>query len=58
MPPTPAVSMDIYAAVLHALGLLEGISQLADPANDSVGQALASEALPQRNRLKTPKNRI
>ncbi len=55
MPPMPAVSMGIYAAVLHALGLLEGIGQLADPAIDSVGQALADEALPQRIRLKTNK---
>ena len=36
----------IYAAVLQALGLLEGLSQVADMRNDSVGQALASNALP------------
>ena len=47
-----AVSIGIYAAVLHALGLLEGLGQLADPSVDAVGQALADEALPKRVRLK------
>jgi transcriptional regulator with XRE-family HTH domain len=51
----PAVGMGIYAAVLHALGLLDGLGQLADPAGDSVGQALANASLPQRIRLKPPK---
>jgi len=53
----PAVSMGIYAAVLHALGLLEGLGRLADPAHDPVGVVLANEALPQRIRLKRAKNR-
>lgn len=48
----PAVSIGIYAAVLQALGLLESLGQVADPANDPVGQALADEALPQRVHLK------
>lgn len=48
----PAVSIGIYAAVLQALGLLEGLGALADPTRDMVGQALASEALPKRVRLK------
>lgn len=48
----PAVSIGIYAAVLHVLGLLDGLGQLADPAVDVVGQALASQALPRRVRLK------
>ena len=52
-----AVSIGIYAAVLHALGLLDGLGQLADPARDSVGQALATESLPKRIRLKTAKKR-
>lgn len=52
----PAVSMGIYAAVLHALGLLDGLGRLADPARDPVGQSLAAESLPQRVRLKTPKD--
>jgi transcriptional regulator with XRE-family HTH domain len=54
----PSVSMGIYAAVLNALGLLEGLGQLADPAMDSVGQALAIESLPQRVRLKTSQRRL
>ena len=52
----PAVSMGIYAAVLHALGLLEGLGQLADPSADSVGQAMADLALPRRVRLKPGKD--
>lgn len=49
----PAVSMGIYAAVLQALGLLDGLGALADPSVDVVGQAMADEALPRRVRLKT-----
>jgi len=44
----PAVSMGIYGAVLHALGLLDGLADVADIARDQVGQALATEALPKR----------
>ncbi|MGE3771791.1 MAG: helix-turn-helix domain-containing protein [Gammaproteobacteria bacterium] len=46
------VSIGIYAAVLQALGLLDGLSELADIRNDSVGQALASAELPKRIHLK------
>jgi transcriptional regulator with XRE-family HTH domain len=52
----PAVSAGIYAAVLQALGLLEGLSLLADPSVDEVGQAMATEALPRRVRIKPAKN--
>lgn len=52
----PAVGMGIYAAVLQALGLLEGFGKLADPSVDAVGQAMADEALPQRVRLKRRKD--
>ncbi len=52
----PAVSVGIYAAVLHALGLLEGVGKLADPSVDSVGQAMADETLPRRVRLKSMKD--
>lgn len=45
------VSVGIYAAVLQALGLLDGLAQLADPGMDKIGLALASAALPQRVRL-------
>jgi transcriptional regulator with XRE-family HTH domain len=48
------VSIGIYASVLQALGLLEGLSQVADIGNDSVGQALASADLPKHVHLKRP----
>ena len=48
----PSVSMGIYAAILHALGLLGGVAQLADPVNDPMGQALASTELPKRARIR------
>ena len=44
------------AVVLQALGLLEGLGEVADISRDLVGQALASEALPQRMRLKRIKS--
>ena len=50
------VSVGIYAAVLHSMGLLEGLGKLADPSVDSVGQAMADEALPRRVRLKSKKD--
>lgn len=53
----PAVSVGIYAAVLHSLGLVDGLAQLADPAMDSVGLALANASLPKRIRLKTSEKR-
>lgn len=46
------VSIGIYAGVLLALGLLDGLSQIADISNDRVGQALASAELPKRTHLK------
>lgn len=51
----PAVSIGIYAAVLHALGLLDGMGQLADLSVDEVGQALVDDSLPQRVHLKSRK---
>jgi transcriptional regulator with XRE-family HTH domain len=47
-----SVSIGIYAGVLQALGLLEGLGQIADINNDSVGQALASADLPKHIHLK------
>jgi hypothetical protein len=44
------VSIGIYAAVLHALGFLDGLGQLADPSLDKVGQALFAAELPARAR--------
>jgi transcriptional regulator with XRE-family HTH domain len=49
------VSIGIYAAVLQALGLLDGLSELADPSRDTTGLALASERLPQRVRVRRPR---
>lgn len=46
------VSIGIYAGALQELGLLEGLSQIADIGNDAVGQALASAALPKHAHLK------
>jgi hypothetical protein len=45
------VSIGIYAAVLQALGLLDGLGLLADPSRDEAGLAIASEKLPKRMRL-------
>jgi transcriptional regulator with XRE-family HTH domain len=46
------VSIGIYAAVLQALGLLDGLGEIADIARDTVGQDLASAELPMRVHLK------
>lgn len=48
------VSIGIYAGVLQALGLLEGLTQVADIGKDLVGQALASAELPKHIHLKRP----
>lgn len=47
------VSIGIYASVLHALGLLDGLDDLADPSNDALGLSLASADLPKR--VRTPR---
>jgi len=44
----PGVSMGVYASVLFALGLADGLGALLE--NDRVGQALAGERLPKRVR--------
>ena len=46
------VGIGIYAGVLQALGLLDGLSRIADIGNDSVGQALASAELPKHVHLR------
>jgi transcriptional regulator with XRE-family HTH domain len=46
------VSIGIYAAVLQALGLLDGLGLLADPSRDQAGLAIAAEKLPTRVRLR------
>jgi transcriptional regulator with XRE-family HTH domain len=50
-----SVSIGIYAAVLQALGLLDGLGQLADFSRDDVGRQLASADLPKRIRIKRSK---
>ena len=52
-----SVSIGIYAAVLQALGLLDGLSQLADPSRDATGLAIASENLPERVHLRGPREK-
>ena len=47
-----SVGIGIYAGVLLALGLLEGLSQIADIGNDRVGQSLASAELPRHVHLR------
>jgi hypothetical protein len=42
--------MGLYASVLHALGLLDGLGDLADPSTDTLGMALAAADLPKRVR--------
>ncbi len=49
----PNVGIGIYASVLQALGLLDDLADIADIANDEVGQSLASANLPKRVRLKS-----
>ena len=45
------VSIGIYASVLQALGLLDGLSDIADPKNDPTGSATSLERLPKRVHL-------
>lgn len=44
----PSVGIGAYATALYVLGMVDGLANVADIANDPVGQRLASEALPQR----------
>ena len=46
------VGIGIYAGVLQALGLLDGLGQVADINHDPVGQVLASAELPKHVHLK------
>jgi transcriptional regulator with XRE-family HTH domain len=50
-----AVALGIYAAVLFALGLIDGLGNLADPSGDAIGRSLEERNLPQRIRLPKPK---
>lgn len=44
----PGVGVGIYASVMQALGLLEGLGEVADLTRDPLGQTLASAELPER----------
>lgn len=46
-----SVALGIYASVLFALGLVEGLGNLADPATDMVGRSIEERNLPERVRL-------
>lgn len=46
-----SVALGIYASVLHALGLVEGLAKLADPVSDEIGRAIDERSLPKRIRL-------
>ena len=48
------VGMGIYAAVMHSLGLLDGLAEVADWRRDEFGQALAAAELPRRVRARRP----
>ena len=48
------VGMGIYAAVMHSLGLLHGLAEVADWRRDEFGQALAAAELPRRVRARRP----
>jgi transcriptional regulator with XRE-family HTH domain len=52
-----AVSIGIYAAVLQALGLLDGLGTLAEASKDEEGLAIASDNLPKRARLPARRDR-
>ncbi|GAA6160178.1 helix-turn-helix transcriptional regulator [Ruegeria sp. HU-ET01832] len=51
----PGVSIGIYAAVLQALGLLDGLAGIADSQNDPTGSATSLERLPKRVHLSSSK---
>ena len=46
----PSVGIGAYANALYVLGMADRLAELADIANDPVGQQLASAALPRRIR--------
>lgn len=52
----PRVAIGTWAAVLFALGFIDRLGALAEPARDELGQALETERLPQRVRLPTKRN--
>lgn len=51
-----SVAIGIYAAILFALGLVDGLGALADLGKDAVGQAIDERNLPKRVRLPRTKS--
>jgi len=49
------VGMGIYASVMHALGLLDELCDVADWRNDDLGHALLASELPKRIHLRRPR---
>ena len=49
------VAMGTWATVLFALGMVDRLTDLAAPANDTIGQSLETERLPKRVHL-TPRS--
>lgn len=50
----PGVALGIYATVLFVMGMVERLSDLADPRTDAAGLRLEEEHLPQR--IRGPRN--
>jgi len=50
----PAVGIGIVAAVLQALGLVDGLADLADAAQDKIGLDLSRDSLPKRSGSRRP----
>ena len=50
----PSVAMGLYCSVLNVLGLLEGVSMLADVSTDRVGVELEAARLPRRTKKAAP----
>lgn len=51
----PGVAFGSYVGVLHALGMLDRLTDLADAKHDHVGLALEEEHLPKR--IRYPRNK-
>jgi hypothetical protein len=45
------VSVGTYAKLLFALGMVDRLSDVADPRHDTIGRGLEEEHLPERIRL-------
>ncbi|MDZ4819209.1 MAG: helix-turn-helix domain-containing protein [Planctomycetota bacterium] len=52
-----SVSIGVYASMLFVLGLVERLSEIADPRQDDLGLALEEERLPKRIRTKRSKDK-